>query len=391
MALKKDEEELQLYTDPAAEPSEAAQPAGQAAAGGNSALLNSITSSADAAAALDQLRYEKSDAVLAAEQALADYTAQKPAAYESSYQQKIDALLDEILAQGAFQYSFDADPLYQQYKDQYARSAQLALQNSMANAAAATGGYGSSYAASAGSQAYQEQIAALNDVLPELYDAALTRWNTESSARRGRLEDLTALEKNAQAAYEAQMDDYYTGLKAYTEAAENAYSKDYEAYTDLRGSLVDLRDYYAAQEQQSIQNAQKQAEYELALKKYEESVRQWEAEQAAAQAKLAWEQAQYQQQQAAKQAQAAKSSKASSSGSGSSQPAAGSTLSTAAVQVQQALTQRAAALASRVGTQALTAAQRTSQIAAMLRSYYQAGTITKAEANKIGAQWGVSV
>ena len=61
------------------------------------------------------------------------------------------------------------------------------------------------------------------------------------------------------------------------------------------------------------------------------------------------------------------------------------------MQVQQALTQRAAALASRVGTQALTAAQRTSQIAAMLRSYYQAGTITKAEANKIGAQWGVSV
>lgn len=384
MAQKKEEELLQEYLDQAAQAGSADPAAEQTASGTGRSMLDGINSSASASAALEGLAYQKSDAVLAAEQALAEYAAQKPAEYQSSYQQKIDTLLDEILGQGAFSYSFDADPLYQQYRDQYSRSARLALQNSMAGAAAATGGYGSSYAASAGSQAYQEQMAAMNEVLPELYDAALSRWTAESNARRSRLEDLTALEKNAQAAYQAQLEDYYTGLDAYTKAAESAYSKDYEAYTDLRDSLVDLRDYYAGQEQQSIQNAQKQAEYELALKKYEESVRQWEAEQAL------------------KQAQAAKSAAAASSSSGTgksstaqstsgTQSTAGSKLSAAAVQVQQALTQRANALAGRVGTQALTAAQRTAQIAAMLRSYYQAGTVTKAEANIIGAQWGVSV
>lgn len=357
-----------------------------------------VNSRADAEQALAGLSYQKSEEVLAAERALEEYAAQKPGDYQSSYQEKIDALLDEILNRGPFQYSFDADPLYQQYKDSAVRSARLAMQDTMANAAAGAGGYGSSYAVAAGSQAYQNSMAGLDGVLPQLYQAALDRWTAEENARRGRLSELTALEKNAQSAYEDAVRDYYTGLGYYTDAAESAYSRDYRAYADLREGLADLRDYYAGQEQQSVKNAQSRAEYELAVKKYEESIRQWEAEQAAArekwQAQLAWQQSQFAQEMAYKQAQAARAAAGSSPAAGGTGGAAGGSagqLGAAAVQIQRQVQQQAAALASRVGTNGLTQSQIAGQVRNMLRSYYQSGAITKAEANVIGKNWGVSL
>lgn len=363
---------------------------GEQAQGNAPADRPQVSGRADAEEALAGLSYQKSKEVLAAERALEEYMAGKPGEYQSSYQERIDALLDEILNRGPFEYSFDADPLYQQYKDGAVRSARLALQDAMAGAAAGTGGYGSSYAASAGSQAYQNGMAALDDVLPRLYQAALDRWTAEETAQRGRLSELTGLEKNAQSAYEDAVRDYYTGLGYYTDAAESAYDRDYRAYADLREGLADLRDYYAGQEQQSVRNAQSRAEYELAVKKYEESIRQWEAEQAAArekwQAQLAWQQSQFAQEMAYKQAQAAQTA----AGSGGAGKNAGQ-LSAAAAQIQRQVQQRAAALAGRVGTSGLTQSQIAGQVRNMLRSYYQNGTITRAEANVIGKSWGVSL
>lgn len=365
---------------------------GEQAQVGTPAARPQVSGRVDAEQALAGLNYQKSEELLAAERALEEYMAGRPGEYQSSYQERIDALLDEILNRGPFEYSFDADPLYQQYKDGAVRSARLALQDAMAGAAAGTGGYGSSYAVSAGSQAYQNGMAALDDVLPRLYQAALDRWTAEETAQRGRLSELTALEKNARNAYEDAVRDYYTGLGYYTDAAESAYDRDYRAYADLREGLADLRDYYAGQEQQSVRNAQSRAEYELAVKKYEESIRQWEAEQAAArekwQAQLAWQQSQFAQEMAYKQAQAARA--AAGSGTGKTGGNAGQ-LSAAAAQIQRQVQQRAAALAGRVGTNGLTQSQIAGQVRNMLRSYYQNGTITRAEANVIGRNWGVSL
>ena len=359
------------------------------------------------------LQYHKSDSVLAAEQALADYAARKPAEYTGSYQAQIDSLMEQILNRGGLEYSFDADPLYQQYKDGYTRSAALALQDSMAQAGSLTGGYGSSYAASVGSQAYQQQMAQLDEVLPTLYGLALDRWNSENDALRAQLDSLTGLEQDARSAYEQDVKNYYTGLEYYTSAAQDAYSNDYKAYEARRKALADLRDYYAGQQQQAVKNAQSEAEYQLAVKKYEESVRQWEAEQAAAkekwQAQLAWDQQQFAQQMAAQAAKtaaaAAKAEASAGSASGkntssgkSTQSGAGrggtagatNTLSAAALQVQAHLQQQANIMATRVGG-GMNQAQVKSVLYTQLQNYRAAGTITRAEANRIGQQWGVTI
>ena len=60
--------------------------------------------------------------------------------YNSKYQQQIDALLDQVAGRGSFNYDVGSDPLYQAYKNQYVQGGRLAMQDTMGQAAALTGG-----------------------------------------------------------------------------------------------------------------------------------------------------------------------------------------------------------------------------------------------------------
>ena len=76
-----------------------------------------------------------------------------------------------------FEYDFNADALYQQYKDKYIKQGKMAMADTIGQASAMTGGYGNSYAQSVGNQAYQASLENLNDVIPELYQMAYDRYN----------------------------------------------------------------------------------------------------------------------------------------------------------------------------------------------------------------------
>ncbi|MCI2048038.1 MAG: hypothetical protein LKJ90_10055 [Faecalibacterium sp.] len=284
--------------------------------------LSGVQDKAGAEAALQGSEYQKSQAVLDAEQQLADFEATKPGEYVSGYQSRIDAMLDKIQNRGGFSYDFNADPLYQAYKDQYTHNGRVAMLDETAAAAAASGGYGSSYAASAGSQAYQGYLNDLNGKLPALYEAALDRYKAEGSAMQDTLSGLTAQEKAAHAGYEDTVADYYKGLAQYSSLTDSAYKKDYGEYQDWVDSITDMRDYYAGQEQQQFKNDLSRKDYELAVQKYQESIREWEAEQAAArekwQTQLAEEQNQFAQQMAYKAATAKSTSGSTSTHSNTS-------------------------------------------------------------------------
>lgn len=94
-----------------------------------------------------------------------------------SEQEWLDSLKNDIKNYGDFSYDVNSDALYQQYADQYMRQGKLAMADTMGQAAAMTGGYGNSYAASVGNQAYQSYLQQLNDRVPELYQLALDRYN----------------------------------------------------------------------------------------------------------------------------------------------------------------------------------------------------------------------
>lgn len=92
-------------------------------------------------------------------------------------QWKLDGVKNQIANYGDFSYDVNSDALYQQYADQYTRMGDLAMQDTMGQAAALTGGYGSSYATTAGAQAYQSYLQQLNDKVPELAQMAEARHN----------------------------------------------------------------------------------------------------------------------------------------------------------------------------------------------------------------------
>ena len=101
--------------------------------------------------------------------------------FDGNYAGQLQDLLNQILNRPNFEYDLNADMLYQQYRDQYQRAGQQAMADTMGQAATMTGGYGNSYAASAGNQAYQQYLTQLNNIVPELYDRAYKRYNQEQS------------------------------------------------------------------------------------------------------------------------------------------------------------------------------------------------------------------
>lgn len=134
-----------------------------------------------------------------------------PGAYESTWQGQIDSLLNGILNREKFSYNQDADPMYRQYRDSYVNQGRNAMRDTMGQAAALSGGYGSSYAQTAGQQAYQNQLQQLHStVQPQLYKMALAAWNAENDAANNR---LAALQQAENAAYNRWSDDYSRALQ----------------------------------------------------------------------------------------------------------------------------------------------------------------------------------
>ena len=77
------------------------------------------------------------------DQAMQNYLnlqANKPGEYSKTYEQQLNDAVHSILNREAFSYDFNGDPLYQLYKDQYVQGGQTAMQDTMEQAAALTGG-----------------------------------------------------------------------------------------------------------------------------------------------------------------------------------------------------------------------------------------------------------
>ena len=143
--------------------------------------------------------------------------------FTSSYDGEIAKLYDRIMNRPAFQYDVGADPLYQSFRDQTVSAGRLAMRDTVGQAAALTGGYGSSYAESVGQQQYGAYLQKLSERIPELYQAAWERYRDEGDALRGQLETASGLARaeydrekdRRQAASQAEQQDYERRWKSY--------------------------------------------------------------------------------------------------------------------------------------------------------------------------------
>lgn len=168
----------------------------------------------------------------AAKKKLEDIEANKPGQYHSNWNGTINSLMDKIVNQKDFSYDFNADPLYQQYKDQYTQLGKQAALDTQANAAALTGGFGNSYAATAATQANQQYLTQLNNVIPQLYSLAMDK-------------------------YQMDTDKLYNQFSA----VGNQEDREYGQYRDTVTDWKDDRNYYYNKYNDSIGNDQFVANY----------------------------------------------------------------------------------------------------------------------------------
>ena len=205
--------------------------------------------------------------------------------YDDTLDKQALEAYNKIMNKEKFSYDVNSDALYQQYKDQYTTQGKLAMMDTMGQAAAMNGGYGSSYAQSVGQQAYQGYLQQLNEVVPELYQMAYGQYENEVqdlydqyNLLDNRAKDeytkyqndldqywktINDLKDTADTAYDRGFNKWYTSVTLGNEADETAYTRKQNAYDNLV-NLITVSGYVPTAEE--LQEAGMTAEQAKSLK-----------------------------------------------------------------------------------------------------------------------------
>ena len=110
--------------------------------------------------------------------------------YTSAWKDEQEETVRKLLNRESFSYDLNADALYRQYKDSYLRQGKQAMEDTVGKVSTLTGGYGNSYAQTAGQQAYNGYLQQLGDKIPQLHAQALDRYNAEGARLQNQLSVL---------------------------------------------------------------------------------------------------------------------------------------------------------------------------------------------------------
>ena len=178
--------------------------------------------------------YAESTKVKQYEYNLNNHNASKPGDYQSKYLGLADEVLNNYMNREKFSYDINGDALYQQYKDKFMTQGKMAMQDTTAQAAAMTGGYGNSYAATVGNQAYQASLQNLNDVVPQLYQMAYDRYTQEGQDMLNQYNLLTDRDSIDYGRYRDTVSDWNAEREYLTALYNNERNFDYSVYSDNR-------------------------------------------------------------------------------------------------------------------------------------------------------------
>ena len=209
--------------------------------------------------------HKPSDAATQADALVQQHLTQKPGQWQGGlWWDSLNDTIKQIQNREKFSYDLNGDALYQQYKDQYATQGNMAMMDTMGQAAALTGGYGNSYAQTAGQQAYQGYLQQLNDRVPELYQLALSQYNQEGDELYNRASLLAGMEEQAYGRYRDQVSDYYTDLNYLTENAR------YMSETEYQRALDDFKIKYATY-RDDVADQQWKATFDEGVRQYNQN------------------------------------------------------------------------------------------------------------------------
>lgn len=238
----------------------------------NAAPSNNVTAGVTTASGRTEAKpaYQRSDRVNEYYEKTRKLERNKPDEFESRYEDQISDILDNILNRPKFSYTSEDmtnDDLYKMYRDQYMRQGNLAMRDTMGNAASLTGGYGNTYASAAGQQAYDNYVSMLNDKALDFYDRAYQRYNDEGQNLYNQMNVVTGLDNTDYQRHRDTVSDYYNDLNYYNGRYNQEYGYDYGQYQDQVAADQWAQEFAFQKQQAAQEQANWEAEMALARQK----------------------------------------------------------------------------------------------------------------------------
>ena len=140
----------------------------------------------------------------------------------TSYTDQIKDLMEQIQNRDKFEYDVDSDVLFQQYLGSAMNSGKTAMMDTIGQASALTGGYGSTYATSAGNQQYNAYIQDAYNNLPEYYQMALEAYQMEGEEMYNQLSMLNQADATE---YQRLYDSWNANFTSTQQMYQNAYGE----------------------------------------------------------------------------------------------------------------------------------------------------------------------
>lgn len=178
--------------------------------GVDSGLINTINTTFNTSAAYNQAMTYTNELL------------QKLNTGKTSYTDQIKELMGTIQNRPKFEYDVDSDPLFQQALSSAMSSGKTAMQDTIGQASALTGGYGSTYATSAGNQQYNAFIQDAYDNLPEYYQMAMQAYQMEGDELYNQLGMLSTADATE---YQRMYDAWGANFSNTQQMYQNEYQK----------------------------------------------------------------------------------------------------------------------------------------------------------------------
>ena len=177
--------------------------------------------------------YMESDEVEGRREQLRKVEENRPDPFKSKYQDQISNLLDGIYNQKKFSYTgkdLQNDDIYKMYAQRYSDSARRAMQDTMANAQAQSGGYGSSYAAQVAQQAYDNQMNGLNDKALDFRDRAYQMYRDDQANEYNKLQAFQGQDNTDYGRYRDTVTDWQNDRNYFLNALNGERAHDLNVY-----------------------------------------------------------------------------------------------------------------------------------------------------------------
>lgn len=196
------------------------------------------------------LQYKQGDNVTSAKSYLDQVIANKPGSFQSKYTGQVQDLYNKIMNRQAFNYDVNGDAMYQMYANRYKQAGLRNMRDAMGQASAQTGGFGSSYAQTAGQAAYNEQLGALANMTPQLQANALNRYNDETANLNNLYNTANQAEQTDYGRYQDRYNMWQNEREYAANQYDQAYSNDYNQWQNNVNNAMNI--YNMQREDQQI-------------------------------------------------------------------------------------------------------------------------------------------